>query len=614
MKATKITNFRGIKFKETDLTKLNLVVGRNGTGKSSFLDALRTLLTGAPETNSPLMKGEHNGSVYGQMEDGTEIEVVYSEKDGKLKTTTKIGGSGVAKNTAVSVREGIGKLPIGILSILMGPKEGFLNMKAADFGSLLMQILPFSKDREELLTASGFSEDEKSYLSPMLPEKMTFDAIKDGYGELYSRRKVQKQEYDRMKVEIETATASKPALSKVAIHTKLNAAQQRKVSENDYQQKLAEHEASKAEYQKAMEELKQLSQSIVKVEKPSEMRVLAYQTKSKTLQSALQNTLNNIKALNSEMEVIKRNVEVNKKVLADLETNVCPISSKLLCMTDKTAVRSEIERSVHEMTDLLSSKEKQLETLLKQEAQQKQELEDNEKSFTDEYTKRMTLYVEYLKKVDAYERKRSSIQPVKPAPKPVTLGTTNVDEEISDLSKQLVKLENYEKANADLPKLKILEDELEMLNALVTDFAPKGRVYNALLALSVNLQEKYLNDRAKEIGLPIELKMEAENGMNLLVKTNGTDFIPVSDISEGERFLTQFLFLDLCCAMSGCRYMILDNADALDAQSLDKVIEFISQPSVLKAYDGIFIAGLDHDDTVSVINKHIGSDISVIQF
>lgn len=140
-----ILNIGGLEEFHADLGAINLVVGENGTGKSSVLDALEIVLGGGSDPDLIHNKHDH-GEVLLTLSDGTTV-LKSMERDGSadLKIRTRDGGAVRAPATYLkTLAAGMGFDPIAFLE--SDPKER---------ASFLLQNLPLNFDASPVNEALG---------------------------------------------------------------------------------------------------------------------------------------------------------------------------------------------------------------------------------------------------------------------------------------------------------------------------------------------------------------------------------------------------------------------------------------------------------------------------
>ena len=146
-----IENFRAIERLEIDCADgMNVFIGDNGTGKSSFLKAVRYALTGE---GGIVNDNETEMSVTIDTEDADipqftrGIIVKNGKNEGKVEVNGNTGKATYLNNEIVRIAnvKDMDALKATTLSKVVA------NMNPADFGSFIMQYLPEKLTREKIL-------------------------------------------------------------------------------------------------------------------------------------------------------------------------------------------------------------------------------------------------------------------------------------------------------------------------------------------------------------------------------------------------------------------------------------------------------------------------------
>lgn len=111
-------------------------------------------------------------------------------------------------------------------------------------------------------------------------------------------------------------------------------------------------------------------------------------------------------------------------------------------------------------------------------------------------------------------------------------------------------------------------------------------------------------------------KAEAETGIRVIFKNdngisisycingdvdteNGRDY---ETLSEGEKMLAFLTVTDLLHRIANIPVLLLDNVDKLDAENFDHLLTLLDR--VADSYENIIIAGVDHEEFTSILEKH----------
>ena len=153
-------------------------------------------------------------------------------------------------------------------------------------------------------------------------------------------------------------------------------------------------------------------------------------------------------------------------------------------------------------------------------------------------------------------------------------------------------------------KIKERKNLFYLADFIAKQFSQKGIVSQNLLGKYI----KTLTDAAS--------KAEAETGIRVIFKNdngisisycingdvdteNGRDY---ETLSEGEKMLAFLTVTDLLHRIANIPVLLLDNVDKLDAENFDHLLTLLDR--VADSYENIIIAGVDHEEFTSILEKH----------
>ena len=140
----KISNILGITELEFTPEGFNEISGPNGTGKTSVLEAIKSVVAHSGHDATLLRKGADKGEVVLVLDDGTELAKRVTPKSSPLTVTQ--GGSKVAKPTDV-IRQLTDLLSVNPVDFLRAPKK--------DRVRVLLETMPLEADTNKLAEISG---------------------------------------------------------------------------------------------------------------------------------------------------------------------------------------------------------------------------------------------------------------------------------------------------------------------------------------------------------------------------------------------------------------------------------------------------------------------------
>ena len=150
MKVTKlkIKNLYGIEELDLDGKSIELV-GSNGVGKSSVLDAIRLALTNNSKRKYIVKKGETEGSVYVELDNGITID--------RKKRTDKSDYKSIKDGTGNEINSPETFLKDIFTPLQLEPVE-FLSMSEQEQNRILLNLIKFDKDKRQFI-AEKFGEE-----------------------------------------------------------------------------------------------------------------------------------------------------------------------------------------------------------------------------------------------------------------------------------------------------------------------------------------------------------------------------------------------------------------------------------------------------------------------
>lgn len=268
----------------------------------------------------------------------------------------------------------------------------------ADLAEYLLNegFLENDMDIEKLLSLCSLSkdaEDELRMLLPEAPEKITLGDIQEAYDMCFAARA------ERKKSLAEAEAAAKyagpvPTRSVEDINTEQQSVSQQigrlSAESASYTKLKAAYDA----HTKAMESLAEKLEAYKEVKAPPK-------TGQESVKKEIKNKRDVLQEVQSSIQVAEKDIAFMGKVLDALAKPVCPISNKLVCSTDKTGIRSELEDGVEQKEEIAAcGRMKKARLEKKREAIAKQERDYQSK----------LVYLEQYEK----EQKVSLTEPVKP--------------------------------------------------------------------------------------------------------------------------------------------------------------------------------------------------------
>jgi energy-coupling factor transporter ATP-binding protein EcfA2 len=586
-------NFKNLTI-NTSLSKVNIILGSNGTGKSTFLNAIRYAITGKKPSDMAKL-GTATGFAIADIKDVGKIQRGWTASGSKTALNGKT-------TNATSISESIKELcgANSDVASVMTSSELLAGMSAGDVSKFFIDqgFLKLNADIDKIIAYSpklseGAQNELRMYF-PIAPETISIEEIKVAYQYYYDARRTVKKDIDAVK-SLAAYCGAKPNASAVEIVAKRDGIAQL------YGQKKAElesYKSLKAAYDRFATTIRALQ------EKADAITVL------EPVPNAIEDVI--AKMADTQMQksekertagVLKNTDERLKKLLARLGEPICPKSEKLVCTTDKTAVSSEIQSGIDEALKELAVLQQQIKALSESYA-----------SFESEKTAIAQNAVKYQEK-QGYLVQIKKMQNDMPK-EPAVPDATNIEVLQNNLDALNIEYNNaikYEEAEKAAVKLNQLTDRLSIYEELVDAMNPKNGITQKVLERSVIPLEEYCNREIASILPKYTVKFDVSDGMRILLQNQNEQTISYESASRGEKIRIRFLVLNMLNALSGFRLLMIDDLDSLDKESLAALLALIDSEKVKNEYDHIFLCGVDHAEVREAVENMSTTDCKIIR-
>jgi DNA repair exonuclease SbcCD ATPase subunit len=588
-----IENFGGITHLETIPKRVNVIIGPNGHGKTTFLKAVKYGLVGS-QTRSELIK------------DGACAAEVSLDIDAySIRSINNSKGASVYLNGKKTTRKSIVEL---LQAEYGGTKEAmqfltssevFEKASSSEFTEFLLNsgFIPLNIDIETLLrlvketeVIDESIEEELKGNFPAMPDKFSLDHIQE-INDYYSGKiKAEKKEIDRLS----SIISSVDGIDTTSIR-------EPKTIKKEYELLIADeamikaYEEITAKRSTALEKLKKLQETYDKytVTKPNPAEKISAEKVIEQMDSEIKKSIKFISTLNANNSMLE-------KQLSRLSSNCCPLSEKISCTQDKTEVIEEINTTISgnkDQIELLEQDKEIYEDQLKKAQEVLEAYRNQEKAYTEK--------INLLKQIDVV---KTSIPSAVERP---DLDASEIERKKSVLEDELALANRIEAANNERANLILHENDFSKYSILERITSKKGNVKGKILKLLLGRLVKSINDMAAEACPQLTLDLNINSNGNVIIQCktpSGTQ--DYGDLSTGEKLLVQFLVMTQINQLSGFKLLVMDNLDKLDEANFEKMLDFLSQPAVAEYYDHVFVATVNHTEFEDVLGKF--SDINVI--
>lgn len=559
---------------------LNFLTGPSGSGKTSTMEAIRYAFTGKMPKEGMRM-GAASSSVSITLE---EIGVITRIQDvGKPSKVRFNEHNTTAKSVAALMEEHFG-CSIGTTDLMtsaeLAQKKELVNYLFD--GGFLENTVTFPR---LVALCDGLSKDAINALGRMLPNDsstpITLENIADAYTGAMALRQSNKKllaqaeakaVYDGI-VPAQSADTLQRQLEDVRVH--IRAAETRK----------GEISTAKATIKKREDSLAALKVELAKYD-----AVKAVGAREKAVANDnVENAIARQNALNASIADAQKTIKSMTDILAALSSSVCPISGKLVCTTDKTVVRDELEQAKRDAQTSLNM-------LMGQQAEAAAALE------------RARNIVKSLNEQEKqYERKialRRQYDDLESMPMP-TLVEAPDESEIARMHMEADRLANllsiataYERAVAAQKEADVLREAVNTSEELVANLAPNGGIRKKVLIHSIGVLEDACNAKMKDILPYYTMRFDPENDFDIEL-TSADGSIHYDNLSNGEKARMMFIILCTLSELNGFRILMLDDINSMDREVFEAMLDLIEKHQT--DFDHIFIAGLDNPGFVDAV-------------
>lgn len=585
----KIKNFRTIEEMSLNPGNINVITGPNGAGKSSLLEAISFLLTGKAGADI-IRKGTEFAEVSGTVHGAPIIR-----KKGETMSVKMNGKATTQKSFQQWIEETTGGITTDTMRV--ATSSGLLaSMNSRELAEYLINnnLIPVEIDMDVLKTLCTISEAAEAELSkylPPVPCTFTTDDVQQAYSALYAIRPTLKKEIAEMEAKASGIAGMTSARTMDDIDkdiAKLSA----------YGAEVAAYNKLFLAYMDAKQRREKMEQEIVELENKVKSANISVPDAA-----ILEKLQNEAKSLNELMLYAKQviatsnsNLEMYRRTLENLDKPVCPISEKLICTTDKSGIKEDItklinenEARIAESRALLGKHEINLDAV-------------NDK--INGFHKRERAYMEMqsiVARIDAM-KKGLPVIPEKPVRPEEIPDAANIMNSLKREREIVMAKDIAEKAAKEIP---VLKEKLSICEELIKLLSPKGGLREQIIQAAFEPMVEHCNELAAKLHKDIRIDLVANDGIAIMCKPAGTtQFLPLEAVSSGEQLLAMMLILDAIEALSGLGILVLDDLDKLDADALEALFCLLDDPEYSGAYDHIFVAMVNHEDALRVIEKH----------
>lgn len=518
--------------------------------------------------------------------DGTVLYVRKSQPSRCLVNGKKVTGKAMDKFLADRMQCNTKALDITTSSDVMAA------MDMPDLAKYLVSIIPVTMDFPKMAELAGLSEEEARIMEgffPKAPAPITIDDVQKAYKALFNIRtgiKAQMKSWEQ-KAQF-TGQLPLPDPDTVqkeysSVTQAIGAAAELTRSWDVYRKRKAERERTCETYRAWVAEFNGM-----KDVHPSDPAVLdGLQQEEAAIRKNRDLYTANIANMQSSGVPLK-------KMLANLDTKVCPLCSTLVCSTDKTACRADLEANIAQIEKNIHDAEaesRKLDTLIDGNLKKQEQA----RKASEAWERKSALYGRIQKLKETIPE-----VPREPAQIPAVEGLEKKAARCQEHMRQISVFGECQKAQANYEEA---EKQYELYCSMVKKTEPKkGIVTNTILEYLIAPFKAHINGFTKSIFTDMSISFGiGEKGLEVKCRPHGRDaYLPIRSLSDGERMLACFALMDMVSNIAGTRILVFDRIESLDADAAKALLAVITSDEVRSRYDHILLASTYHDDIVGL--------------
>lgn len=579
-----IRNFKGIEDLQLNAKKLNAIIGKCGSGKSSLLDAIRFALTGKAG-KEVIRKGCREASVVLRFSDNSTIERIRRTSE----NISKCNGKSSTKRSLDEFLTARNMNPCWIESLCS--VDWFAGLSSKDLNNFFMTILPLRAKAETVVELvaqldKDLTEKKEKYLMEEILKKQeifSFNDLANGYNTAYTVRQELKRKYNEMLPRC-TFNETVPDKTREDIEKELNNISQVEAAEKEYSKRLKEYTSSKKQHDlaiKRLDEMKKELDTYSSCKKPKEETKTQAEADRKLFQVHIKRTNEYIGTINSTLDLLKRTLD-------NLDKPICPISEKLICTTDKSQLKEELLSLIQKNENALASNK---EFLAKCE---------------DQVRKRDDIISNYQKEVYRYEQKTTLENNISKfivpeiLPEPQKVEKAHLEAKKKELLDLLSILSRYEKVQQNKKELAKIKDKYDLAQFAVKVLDSKIGIPALILQRTLRFFEKKCNEKASLLREGFQIHFLSDNGITIQVSPGkGKPFVDMKEVSTGEFVCVAYILMTMIGEATKCHLFLIDNLDRLDTEYLNALLSLLEED---KKIEQVFLGGVDHADVEQTLN------------
>jgi len=564
--------------------KVNTFFGDNAAGKTTLLEGIRYLMTGS--TPVPTMSVQATADlahISREKEDGYHVK---SKIEGKTVASSAVDSflaekmnSDPATVKMQSVQEIVFTDPKKMMSTILSriPQNLTVDLVKEYCG----KITPEEAGKIDDYFKSVPKENGKFGISQMEKAGVYFHNERLVHQRIVNDLTIKLKGYPVCKTVQKTAEEIDTDIMKAAASE----------TESDYMERLHQWERLKLAEDRKKKEIENLNNQMnaikIKKEPPASYREEAA--------TGLEKSLASVAANQKTTAVLEANIQSFEKILSVLKTDICPISAlsqgklTIRCTVDKTSTIADISETLEKNRSALMETKGTIKKLEEDICDFRKKISDFE-GWMSEYRK----YIDLTEKINLLKNTSEVIIPEKPI-------WNKPEFDINVLKRMKDECQKWQEAESMREKIREEEKQVE-LNASLEEKLSKD-AKSAFIKHYIDVLSDELDKSIRQLG-DHEAKFVCKNDeISMMVRPKGAvSFRDVTQLSTGECLVTSIAISILMNQLSRSGVLLIDNVEALDSRSLEKLKGILNDKKFLKNFDHVFVCGVGHEEVIRILS------------
>ena len=580
-----ITNFKGLRGRRTIEFARSFMTYclPNAAGKTSLFDAFRWGLTGLEPEGEMVTKGEPGCRVDLFWEDGTITSRRRSMKTGT--TNCYING---ARNSMRDLNTFIaGLVGVGTDSLRICTSQDVLASLSPDkFSEFILGLIRIPLTAKQVAADAGADPRMQEIIEKYFADSsFGMKELDEFLAYCQEKRSAWRKRMQDAKASLHLLeTLKKPTRNMEAILEEKRALEEQLEAFHKWDADMRAFLKAQAEARKCSDLIRTYTDKIksIKATEPVAGRAEELLKKKKELEKEIREE--NGKIAEAEAETVSR-----KKELRRLTSEHCVASARILCTTDRSCAKKDIEQ---EIQNLQAEKEKAEKRRASLEEERVQIEKDMDADREDE--------VSWNRKKDLEEQAALLAEVHVTVPKEPT-AVSDPRDALRRCEEETLSCREWMRASLRAEGAAEAEDEFTAYDRLIKTCGPKGSVREAILVRFLGTLAEAGNQKAEMIRAGMKISFITGKGIVPVLDPDGSGhFLRYEDLSGGQRVTLLYLLMDLIRQMTGINILMLDEAGVLDDETLGTLLLLLASST---EYDLIMLATAYHRSTAEIIES-----------